>query len=204
MAVHAGATAIGFMLAESKRRVSLDEVVDIREQSNLGSVRAVGVTVNETAGTLRDWREAAGLDTLQLSGDEDVSILDDLGGSVWKALRFEPGTSVEDASRMIDPWFDHRQPVEVILVDAYVRGMYGGSGHRADWDLARQLAERYPVVLAGGLSPENVTSAIEQAIPLGVDVSSGVETENRKDPDKIRRFVAGALAALDSHGSREG
>lgn len=205
VAVDAGATAIGFMLAESRRRVSLDEIADIRKRTDLGPVRAVGVTVNESAATLNELRETARLDALQLSGDEDPAILDDLDGIVWKALRFEPGTTVDAASREIEPWLDHHRRVEVVLVDAYVRGMYGGSGHQADWDLARQLSERYPVVLAGGLSPDNVSGAVEQATPLGVDVSSGVETDQRKDPDKIRRFVSSARAALglpDVKGTR--
>lgn len=196
IATEAGATAIGFMLAESRRRVTPAEVAAIREQTSNLDIRRVGVTVNESASTLKSLRDIARLDALQLSGDEDPSILDELDGPAWKALRFEPGTTLEEASRAIEPWFDHARPVEALLVDAYVLGMYGGSGHRADWELARRLSERYPVVLAGGLSPENVSSAVEQSTPLGVDVSSGVETDQRKDPDKVRRFVAGARAAL--------
>jgi phosphoribosylanthranilate isomerase len=197
VAIDAGATAIGFMLAESRRRVSLEEIADIRDRTDFGTVRTVGVVVNERGETLNEWRARARFDVLQLSGDEDVSILGHLDGSVWKAVRFEPGTAAADAARVLDAWFDHPRPVEVVLVDAFVKGVYGGSGHRADWELVGRLAERYPIVLAGGLSPENVSDAIGASTLRGVDVSSGVETDSTKDPEKINAFVTNALSAFE-------
>jgi phosphoribosylanthranilate isomerase len=194
--IDAGARAMGFMLADSRRRVSLDEVVGILDQVDGSGVKSVGVVVNEAAGTLDTWRDIAGLDVIQLSGDEESTILDELEGDVWKAVRFEPGTHVDDAARAIDPWFDHSHPVDLMLVDAFVPGRYGGSGHRADWELVSRLADRYPIVLAGGLSPDNVSEAIEQSMPLGVDVSSGVETNQVKDPAKIEKFVTIARERL--------
>jgi phosphoribosylanthranilate isomerase len=194
--IDAGATAMGFMLADSRRRVSLNEVVEILGQVDGSEVKSVGVVVNEAAGTLNTWRDTAGLDVIQLSGDEESTILDELEGDVWKAVRFEPGTHVDDAARVIDPWLDHRRAVDLMLVDAFVPGRYGGSGHRADWELVSRLAERYPIVLAGGLSPDNLSEAVEQSMPLGVDVSSGVETNQVKDPAKIDKFVKIARETL--------
>ena len=76
------------------------------------------------------------------------------------------------------------------MVDASVKGLYGGSGVTADWDGAAELAKKYPLLLAGGLTPENVAEAVRQVKPWGVDVASGVEfAPGEKDPSKIRAFV---------------
>jgi phosphoribosylanthranilate isomerase len=77
--------------------------------------------------------------------------------------------------------------VPAVLLDAHVPGRYGGTGRRLDWSLARQVDR--PVILSGGLTPENVAEAIRQARPYAVDVSSGVETDGEKDPRKIAAFV---------------
>jgi phosphoribosylanthranilate isomerase len=83
-----------------------------------------------------------------------------------------------------------------VLIDSHVPGMYGGAGTVADWFLAADFAQRYRVVLAGGLTPASVARAIQRVKPFAVDVSTGVETERRKDADKIRRFVAAARGAV--------
>ena len=79
------------------------------------------------------------------------------------------------------------------LVDAYRPGEYGGTGHTADWSLAAGLAQRAPILLAGGLTPDNVAAAVAQVRPWGVDVASGVESRaGRKDADLVRAFVRAA------------
>jgi phosphoribosylanthranilate isomerase len=84
-----------------------------------------------------------------------------------------------------------------LLIDAAVPGRYGGTGHAADWDLAAKLAERYPVILAGGLSPANVAGAIGQVRPMGVDVSSGVEMDGRKHDQLIAAFIESSARAFE-------
>ncbi|MDQ3539320.1 MAG: phosphoribosylanthranilate isomerase, partial [Chloroflexota bacterium] len=144
--------------------------------------------------------ERSGIGMVQLSGDETPDLLDHVAIPVIKAIRLPPGQSAEDAARAIDPWLDHRRPVEAIMLDAHVAGHYGGTGHRADWTIAAELAVRYPIILAGGLTPANVHDGIRQVAPFGVDVSSGVETDGIKDHQKIRDFIAACHLATASMG----
>lgn len=195
VAVSAGASALGVMLAPSRRQVSPEIARDL---VNDPRISVVGVVVNETAESLSDLIERSGIDLIQLSGDEPSDLLDHLAIPVIKAIRLQPGQSVNDAERTIARWLDHRHPVDAILLDAHVAGHYGGTGRRVDWTIAAELAERYPVILAGGLTPENVSDGIRQVAPFGVDVSSGVETNGTKDHQKIREFVAAAHAATRS------
>jgi phosphoribosylanthranilate isomerase len=116
---------------------------------------------------------------------------------VIKVMRFPEGMSLEDAMREIDPWFAASKPVSRVIVEGHAPGSWGGTGTRADWSFVETLAVRYPIVLAGGLDPGNVSEAITSARPWGVDVSSGVETDGRKDASKIREFVRAARAAYD-------
>jgi phosphoribosylanthranilate isomerase len=103
-----------------------------------------------------------------------------LNGRAFKAFRGVPG-DVSGFARDGSP---------AMLVDAAVKGLYGGSGVTADWSAAAELAKRYPLLLAGGLTPENVTAAVRQVKPWGVDVASGVETEpGRKEAAKMSAFI---------------
>ena len=88
-----------------------------------------------------------------------------------------------------------RRPPLFLLADAHVPGAYGGTGVRADWGRAAELARRAPLLLAGGLTAENVAAAIAAVAPLGVDVSSGVERDGVKDTAKIEAFLEAAHAA---------
>lgn len=190
------ATAIGFMLAASRRQVSPAGIRRIRDEASLQRLAIVGVVVNEPANVIQSLVDDGLVDIVQLSGDESPDLLDTLPVPVWKALRFPSGTPLDRARNEIDSWLDRAQPADRILVDASVAGAYGGTGHTADWDLVAALAERYPVILAGGLTPGNVDVAIAHVQPAGVDVSSGVETGESKDPEKIVAFASAANAAF--------
>lgn len=195
-AVAAGAGAIGFILAPSRRQISPESIAAILGELSAGRPPVVGVFVNESPGAIDDIVRVSGVDVIQLAGDELPSILDRLDYSVWKALRFEAGTTIDEASRIVELWLSPSRPVKAVLVDAAVPGSYGGSGHVADWDLAARLAETYPVILAGGLTPANVAGAIESVRPIGVDVSSGVEVDGSKDPGLIQAFIEESLRAF--------
>lgn len=195
VAVEAGADALGFILAESRRQVAPETIAPIRRQLSAGETplpQFVGVTVNASPGEIRRATQIAGLDAVQLSGDEDSSVLPDIDLPVAKMLRFPSGTSLDAALREVEGWLSGPKPAIRVMVEGHVDGSYGGTGSRADWVLVAQIAERYPIVLAGGLTPDNVVEAVSAANPAGVDVSSGVETDGVKDHEKIRIFIAKA------------
>ena len=131
--------------------------------------------------------ETCGLNLAQLHGDESADILQELGGKGFKAFRGIP-ENVDGFTRQKGPAF---------LMDASVKGVYGGSGITADWSKAAELAKIHPLLLAGGLTPENVADAVRQVKPWGVDVASGVESEpGRKDAAKMAAFVR-AITSVD-------
>ncbi|MBC8078561.1 MAG: phosphoribosylanthranilate isomerase, partial [Chloroflexales bacterium] len=150
-------------------------------------VQVVGLFVNESAAAISAVAEQVGLDSVQLSGDEPPALADALALPVIKAIRLD-GSAAEEA------WLD-RPTDRPLLLDAHVPGAYGGTGQRADWARAALLARQRPLLLAGGLSPENVAAAIAQVRPWGVDVSSGVEVDGHKDVGRMRAFIANARAA---------
>jgi phosphoribosylanthranilate isomerase len=141
------------------------------------------------------------LDIVQLSGDEPpefcAEVIARCDVPVFKALRLRDEADLDrlDAYALAGA---------TLLLDAFVPGSYGGNGVTGDWRLARLAAERWPVILSGGLAPENAREAIGHVAPRGVDVSSGIETAKSKDPDKMRAFVAAARAAnaLESSEAR--
>lgn len=198
VAAEAGADALGFILAPSRRQVHASFVAEVREQLRPVRVkpRLVVVVVNEADDDLRRIVETAAPDVVQLSGDEKPSVLDWLSPAVFRTVRVPVASGYEDVRGMIEPWLDHVRPVEAVLIEAHSAGHFGGTGRLADWELAARLAETYPVVLAGGLTPENVAAGVETVKPSGVDVSSGVETDGIKDPERIRGFVRQARQAF--------
>jgi phosphoribosylanthranilate isomerase len=124
--------------------------------------------------------EVCSLDLVQLHGDETPEMVNALEGKAFKAFRGVP--------RSINRFARENAPA--LLVDAAVKGAYGGTGMTVDWSAAAELAERYPLLLAGGLTLENVAQAVRQVRPWGVDVASGVESApGVKDAAKMSVFV---------------
>ncbi|MBV9923678.1 MAG: phosphoribosylanthranilate isomerase [Acidobacteria bacterium] len=183
-ALDAGADMLGFnFYARSPRYVTPAAAREIVERLPAGAT-CVGVFVNEArpADVERIAREA-GLGAAQLHGDETPEYCRSLRGlKTIKALRVGPNYGAETAAA-----FD----TDAVLLDAYVPGERGGTGHTFDWSLASQTRERVArLFLAGGLTPENVASAVAAVRPYAVDVCSGVETSpGRKSPELMRRFV---------------
>ena len=187
-AVDAGADMLGLVFAASRRQVSPEQaaliVEAIRATPHAQRVTIVGLFVNEAPEHMLAIARMCGLDALQLSGDEHSEIARQLPGiALLKSIRLDgaPGEA---------GWLDAADVR--LLVDAHVPGSYGGAGVLADWGRAAELSRRRSIMLAGGLTPENVGAAIRQVHPWGVDVSSGVETNGVKDVAKIRAFVAAA------------
>jgi len=192
MAADAGADLLGMIFySPSPRYVTVDrarEIVRAVREAGFEHVRLVGVTVNAPRYFLDLLLEDVGVDLIQLHGDEAPVILSDYEGRAYKALR--PHT--EEELDLDAPWFLDMGLREGprLLIDAAVKGAYEGTGVLANWDTARRLARRYPILLAGGLTPENVAEAVRSVRPWGVDVSSGVEQEpGKKDPAKVRAFI---------------
>ena len=186
LALELGADYLGFIFyPKSPRSVSADDVVRILESLE-PRPRAVGVFVNASREEVERTVAACGLYAAQLHGDEAAEAFRGSAARLWRAVR------VVDAEPRPDPdaW-----PAERYLVDAFVPGAYGGTGELADWAAAAELAKARTVMLAGGLTPENVADAIRAVRPVGVDVASGVEAApGRKDPDTLRRFIAAVRA----------
>ncbi len=195
VALDAGADMIGLVFAKSPRRLTVEEAKTIagvvREADPLGSLKIVGLFVNETVEHMNEVAAEVGLDRIQLSGDEPASIVNKLQLPAIGSIRIDAEDRQAAARRLSDwmlvvPW--------AVIVDAHVPGIYGGTGTVGDWPLASHFAARFPLILAGGLTPDNVAEAIRKVRPFAVDVSSGVESDGVKDSEKIRAYISTAKA----------
>jgi len=187
LAVRLGADALGFNFwPESRRYVSPSAVAAIVERLP-PFVTSVGVFVNQPEAELRAVAAESGVRVLQLHGDEPPDLCARLPLPVVKAIAVD---QVRTLSRLLS------YEVSAFLLDTPSRG-FGGSGVPFDWSLAEGVSEVAPVILAGGLTPENVAEAIRAVRPYAVDVASGVESApGEKDPAKLARFIAAARGAL--------
>jgi phosphoribosylanthranilate isomerase len=196
LASAAGADAVGFVFfAMSPRKTTVERAAQIARALPT-TVRRVGVFVNETPEAMTRAAEAVGLDLLQLHGEESAESLAGLARPVIKAVRVGKGFAQDEALRFAGP-------AAGLLVDTRLPGetqLPGGTGVPFDWSLVRGLAERVPfLMLAGGLTPQNVAEAVRAVRPHAVDVSSGVEAlPGRKDPEKVRAFVRAVREAEET------
>ena len=181
-AVEAGVDFVGFVFAPTRRYVSPETVAAI-VRAVPGSVQTVGLFVNESAATIRSIARDCGLDYVQLCGDETPAFCRSLGVPAVKSLRVRGPEVIDEVER-------YAEVVAWCVLDGFQPRSYGGSGTSFDWGVARPIAQRFQVMVAGGLTPGNVGTAIGLAQPWGVDVSSGVETDGQKDAAKIVEFVA--------------
>lgn len=194
VAARAGADLLGFIFAPSRRQVTAAEVASImRDVRAAGfTTPAVGVFVDPDPVQLRSDIEISGIDYVQLSGDESPEILAQISLPVIKVLPAGNDDDLDTMLALTESWRGARH----IMLDASIPGVRGGTGKRANWELAHALTQHIPVVLAGGLDPDNVAEAIAAVDPFGLDLSTGVETDGVKDPEKIERFIANARKAF--------
>jgi phosphoribosylanthranilate isomerase len=198
-AAEAGADILGFIFAPARRRVTPDQAracIAAARAAAPNRFLAVGVFVDEEPERIVEVVAAAGLDAVQLHGEEPPGFAAGLPVAALKAFNPRPGEDEDEVAALIAAHLAPAGGVAVAIVDGYHPGATGGTGVSADWDLAARLARRLPLLLAGGLTPENVGEAIRQVRPLGVDVSSGVEVDGRKDAARIAAYVAAARAAF--------
>jgi phosphoribosylanthranilate isomerase len=195
-AVEAGADLIGVVLARSPRQVTRERAKEIATAVKKYRVPVVGVFVNMPVATVNRVAVSCGLDWVQLSGDESWEYCQQIEKPLIKTIHISPSLSegellaqMEDGERQLD----FRPPV--YLLDTLVKGKYGGTGQAFAWQIARRAAAKFPVIIAGGLKPENVGRVVARLRPWGVDVSSGVESKGAKDIDKIKAFIQAVRSA---------
>ena len=191
VAAQAGADFIGMVFAPSRRQVCIEKAREIAlaVKGLKARPQIVGVFVNMPPSEVNHIAEYCGLDCVQLSGDEPWDYLTDIEKQVIKAIRVRSQQDSEDIIAEISGGRQLLGESFICLLDCHIEGSYGGTGQTFDWRLARQVSQRFPVIIAGGLSPQNVGEAIQIANPWGVDVSSGVETKGVKDASKIEMFI---------------
>ena len=195
-AMDAGADLMGFnFYPKSPRYIDVGTCRDIMAvMRKYGHIIYVGVFVNAPLEQVRATMEICGLNLAQLHGDETSEMVKSFHGKAFKAFRGVP-QSINDFVRDQAP---------ALLLDASVKGAYGGTGTTADWTAAAELARQYPLLLAGGLTSENVGEAVRHVQPWGVDVASGVESSpGVKDASKMKAFVNAVRSAKSPDFARK-
>ncbi len=188
-AVEAGADALGFVFYDKSPRCIAPEKAAEIVKALPPFVLAVGLFVNADIVFLNETADYCRLDIVQLHGDETPDFCSMVKRRVVKVFR------IRDAQSLA-PMKDYR--VAGYLLDAYSPQVYGGTGSTFNWEIARNARKNGPIILAGGLTPDNVREAVETVGPYAVDVSSGVEAApGRKDPVKVRKFVQNAKGFLE-------
>ena len=194
-AADAGADFLGFNFVHGVRRqLTFKEGRSIifRVASEVGEDRPglVGLFADQDIGEVNEIIASCGLDYAQLCGSEKPDYWDQVQAKIIKQVRVK---SLASDQETVDATLARVKDVisrgNIALLDSYKKGALGGTGHTFDWGIAAQVAQGYDVVLAGGLAPDNVATAIRQVDPWMVDVSTGVETDGVKDSSKIRDFA---------------
>ena len=186
VAVEGGADAVGFIFyKKSPRSVTMKTVREIVLELP-PFVDTVGVFVDETAEQVNKIADYCNLDIIQLHGNESPTFCKKIRRKVIKAFRIKDMQSVKKISNF---------QVSGFLLDTFSENLHGGTGKVFDWNLALPAKKFGPVIMAGGLTPNNVQQAVRQIRPYGVDVCSGVESEpGIKDHKKVRAFLKNANA----------
>jgi phosphoribosylanthranilate isomerase len=206
--VEAKADLFGLIFVESAwRRINpadarqiVDEAICLRGTHPL---RSVGVFVGSSVDEINSIADEVGLDLVQVNDRDLPAEVELLERPVIVVIRPEQGANPGSVSDHVQRLYARSERVEAVLIDAPSATGNGGLGETGDWNLAREVALRATVGLAGGLNPENVAAAIAQVAPHLVDAASGLETDREKDPVKIREFVERARSAFAEASIRQ-
>ncbi len=182
-AVNLKVDALGFIFADSPRRVEPEIVQGIIELLP-PFISSVGVFVNEDRKKVEEIAESCSLTTLQFHGQESPSYCEEFKQKVVKAFRVKDKSVLRKAAQ-------YQNKVDAYLLDTYSPFAHGGTGKTFDWRIAKEIKEfGLPIILSGGLNPQNIGEAISEVEPYGIDVSSGVEERpGKKNMEKLINFV---------------
>lgn len=171
---------IGFILAKGYRRTVSPQMAAELKGRLADGIKTVGVFVNSPVEEVEEFQRIAGLDAVQLHGDEDEAYIKKLNVpcEVWQVVRVRGGADITDV-----------KGADRILLDKYDASCYGGTGKAFDISELGRVKASVPIILAGGLNAENVRERVKMFCPQGVDVSSAVETDGFKDEQKIKEFI---------------
>ena len=192
VAGRAGADFIGLVFASSRRQVSPEKALPLVEavHSQRPYPAVVGVFANALAQEVNHIADYCRLDWVQFSGDESWQYCQEIKRPIIKAVHVSASRTAEEILTEIEVGYQLPLQKELVcLLDSQVSGTYGGTGEAFDWQLAEEVSARFPVIIAGGLTPANVGQLVMKTRPWGVDVSTGIESNGQKDVSKIRAFI---------------
>jgi phosphoribosylanthranilate isomerase len=191
-AARVGADFLGLVFAPGRRQVSVAQAACLAEvvKGTRNSPALVGVFVDFPADEVNAIACRCRLDWVQLSGHEDWDYCQCIDKPLIKVIHVKPGTQPAQVLAEINSRRVCRAPESLIfLLDTHYTDISGGGGRTFNWDIACQAGQSGPVMVAGGLTPDNITQLLEHCRPWGVDISSGVESAGRKDMNKIEAFI---------------
>lgn len=188
----AGADLIGLVFAKSKRQIDEEKALQITSAILTHRKRPfiAGVFVNMPIPEVNRIAGCCRLDYVQLSGNENWDYCREIEFPVIKVIHINDGCNAGQVIEEIEAGYQAALKYKtVLLLDTAKGSHFGGTGQTFDWNLAKEVTSKYPVIIAGGLSLDNVGQLIKSIRPWGVDVSTGVETNGVKDIEKIRSFI---------------